>query len=132
MIIEPKAPNLILRLIWFIFVGWWLGGVLSAVAWFLNATIIGLPVGLWIINRLPTFITLRPQDRAMVIDGGVVVYGKEQRPFLVRAIYFLLIGWWFSAIWMVAAYFLVVTVVGLPIAFWMYGRIGAVTTLFRS
>ena len=33
---------------------------------------------------------------------------------------------------MAAAYALVLTVVGMPLAFWMYGRIGAVTTLFRS
>ena len=132
MVIEREAPNLILRVIWFILVGWWLGGVLSAVAWFLNATIIALPFGLWIINRLPTFITLRPQEQDMVINGTVVTYGKEQRPFVLRALYFLLVGWWFSAIWMGIAYVLVLTFVGIPFAFWMYGRVGAVTTLFRS
>nr|MBA2518775.1 YccF domain-containing protein [Chloroflexia bacterium] len=83
MLIERRAPNLILRVVWFIVVGWWLGGVLSAVAWFFNATIIGLPLGLWIINRLPTFITLRPQEQDLVMDGGVMSYGKEQRPFLL-------------------------------------------------
>ena len=36
MLVERKAPNIILRLVWFILVGWWLGGVLSAAAWFLN------------------------------------------------------------------------------------------------
>jgi uncharacterized membrane protein YccF (DUF307 family) len=132
MVIERKAPNLILRVIWFIVVGWWLGGVLSAVAWFLNATIIGLPVGLWIINRLPTFITLRPQEQDLMVDGGVISYGKAQRPFILRALYFLLIGWWLSAIWMATAYILVVSIIGIPFAFWMYGRVGAVTTLFRS
>lgn len=132
MLVERRAPNLILRVIWFILVGWWLGGALSAIAWFLNATIIGLPLGLWIINRLPTFVTLRPQEQDMWVDGGVVTYGKPQRLFPLRAIYFILIGWWFSAIWMAVAYILVVSIVGLPLAFWMYGRVGAVTTLFRS
>lgn len=132
MLVERKAPNIILRLIWFILVGWWLGGVLSAVAWFLNATIIGLPVGLWIINRLPTFITLRPQEQDMLIEDGVVTYGKEQRPFLLRLLYFVLIGWWFSGLWLATAYILVVSIIGIPLAFWMYGRVGAVTTLFRS
>jgi len=132
MLIERRAPNLILRVVWFIVVGWWLGGVLSAVAWFFNATIIGLPLGLWIINRLPTFITLRPQEQDLVMDGGVMRHGKEQRSFVLRALYFLLVGWWLSAIWMAAAYILVVSIVGIPFAFWMYGRVGAVTTLFRS
>jgi len=132
MLVERRAPILILRVVWFIVVGWWLGGVLSAVAWFFNATIIGLPLGLWIINRLPTFITLRPQEQDLVMDGGVMSYGKEQRPFLLRALYFVLVGWWLSALWMAAAYILVVSIIGIPFAFWMYGRVGAVTTLFRS
>lgn len=132
MVIEQQAPNLLLRVVWFILVGWWLGGVLSAVAWFLNATVIGLPIGLWIINRLPSFITLRPQDQTMIVDGDRITHGTPQRPFLIRALYFALIGWWFSGLWMAAAYILVVTIVGIPVAFWMYGRVGAVTTLFRS
>jgi uncharacterized membrane protein YccF (DUF307 family) len=49
-IVEVEPPNLVLRVIWFLVVGWWLTGVLSVVAWALNATIIGLPLGLWIIN----------------------------------------------------------------------------------
>ncbi len=132
MLIQRRAPNLILRVIWFILVGWWLGVVLSAVAWFLNATLIGLPVGLWIMNRLPTFITLRPQDQDMWLEDGSVIYGKPQRLFPLRAIYFILVGWWFSAVWMAVAYVLVVSIIGIPVAFWMYGRVGAVTTLFRS
>jgi uncharacterized membrane protein YccF (DUF307 family) len=132
MEVEAKAPNLLLRVLWFVLIGWWLTGILSAAAWFLNATIIGLPLGLWLINRLPTFATLRPQDQSWRIEGENIRQGKEQRPFLLRAIYFLLIGWWLSGLWMAVAYAALITVVGLPLAFWMYGRIGAVTTLFRS
>jgi hypothetical protein len=33
---------------------------------------------------------------------------------------------------MAVAYVLLISVIGLPFAFWMYGRIGAVTTLFRT
>ncbi len=75
-----RAPNLLLRVAWFVLVGWWLGGILSGVAWFLNATVIGLPAGLWLINRLPTFITLRPQERRWVVDGGVLSSAVVQRP----------------------------------------------------
>ena len=126
------GPNLLLRLVWFVLVGWWLGGILTAVAWFLNATIVGLPLGLWLINRLPTFITLRPQERRWVVVEGALAPVVRQRPFLVRALWYLLVGWWLSGIWLAVAYVLLVSIVGLPVAFWMYGRIGAVTTLFRS
>ncbi|MCC6313438.1 MAG: YccF domain-containing protein [Thermomicrobiales bacterium] len=129
---DDRGPNLLFRVIWFIFIGWWLGGILSGVAWFFNATIIGLPVGLWIINRLPTFITLRPQEQTWRLDEGRMVRGRGQRSFVLRSIYFLLVGWWFSGVWMAVAYVFLLSIVGFPIAFWMYGRVGAVTTLFRS
>jgi uncharacterized membrane protein YccF (DUF307 family) len=131
-IVGRQAPNLLLRVVWFVLIGWWLTGILSAAAWALNATIIGLPLGLWIINRLPLAATLRPVESFYLVESGVLISGQPQRPFLLRAVYFLLVGWWLSGLWMAAAYVFLVTIVGLPIAFWMYGRIGAVTTLFRS
>jgi uncharacterized membrane protein YccF (DUF307 family) len=103
-IVEVEPPNLILRVIWFVLVGWWLTGVLSVVAWALNATIIGLPVGLWIINRLPLAAWLRPSNSQYRVENGVLRRGVEQHPLLLRAIYFILIGWWLSGLWMDAAY----------------------------
>ncbi len=131
-VLRRPGPSLLVRVVWFLVVGWWLGGVASAVAWALNATVVGLPVGLWIINRLPTLITLRPQQADLLVVDGALVPAVAQRPFIVRAVWFLLVGWWLSGLWMGAAYALVLSVVGMPLAFWMYGRIGAVTTLFRS
>ena len=130
--VEVRPPNLILRVLWFVLVGWWLAGILSAVAWALNATIIGLPIGLWIINRLPLAATLRPPGSHYRVDEGVLRPGTSQHPFLIRAIYFVLIGWWLSGLWMAVAYGFLLTIIGMPIAFWMYGRIGAVTTLYRT
>jgi uncharacterized membrane protein YccF (DUF307 family) len=130
--VEVKSPSLILRVIWFVLVGWWLAGILSVVAWALNATIIGLPFGLWIINRLPLAATLRSPSSLYRVDEGVLRAGREQHPLLIRAIYFVLIGWWLSGIWMAVAYALLLTIIGMPGAFWMYGRIGAVTTLYRT
>jgi uncharacterized membrane protein YccF (DUF307 family) len=130
--VEVEPPNLILRVVWFLLVGWWLTGVLSVVAWALNATIIGLPLGLWVINRLPVAATLRPSSSHYRVDDGRLRPGVAQHPFLLRAIYFVLIGWWLSGLWMVVAYGLLLTIIGMPAAFWMYGRIGAVTTLYRT
>jgi uncharacterized membrane protein YccF (DUF307 family) len=133
VVVESSAPNIVIRLIWFILVGWWLGGIVSAIAWFLVVIIIGLPIGLWLINRLPSIITLRPQEQQWHVDErGALRQGQPQHPFLLRAVYFLLVGWWLSGLWLAAAYALLVIIIGLPISFWMYGRIGAVTTLYRS
>ncbi len=133
ILVRDRGPSLLVRVLWFVLVGWWLGGIVSAFAWVLNATIIGLPLGLWIINRLPTLITLRPQEADWVVTlDGDVQGAVRQQPFLLRALYFLLVGWWFSGLWMALAYLFLLTIVGLPVAFWMYGRVGAVTTLYRS
>ena len=138
---DRSAPPLLLRALWFIFVGFWLGGIVTAAAWALNVTIIGLPLGLWILNRIPTVMTLRPLRRILTVDhsgygsdlsaGVVRVTDQPQVPFLVRAVWFLLIGWWLSGLWAGAAYVAAVTIIGLPIAFWMFDRLPAVTTLFR-
>lgn len=130
--IEPGAPSLLLRFVYFVLIGWWLGLMVSAFAWVLNATVVGLPLGLFLINRLPTLITLRPQEQTVYLADHGWRVGQPQYPWLVRAVYFVLIGWWLSGIWLAGAYALLVTIVGAPLAFWMYGRIGAVTTLYRS
>ena len=131
-LVDVKPPPLLLRVIWFVLIGWWQAGILSAAAWALNATIIGLPLGLWIINRLPAAATLRPPVSRYRVDDGVAVSAAEQHPLLVRALYFLLVGWWFSGLWLAIAYAFLITIVGMPVAFWMYGRVGAVTTLYRT
>ena len=131
-VVRSSGPNIIIRVLWFLFVGWWVGLIVSGIAWFLNCTIIGLPLGLWMINRLPSVMTLRPQGARWRFEDGALRQGQEQYPFLVRAVYFLLIGWWLSGLWMVAAYLATVSLIGLPLAFVMYGRVGAVTTLYRS
>lgn len=124
---------ILVRFLWFLFLGWWLGGLVSALAWFLVVTIIGLPLGLWIINRLPTLITLRPQEQQWRLDAeGFLRHGQQQRPLLLRMVWFFLVGWWLSALWMAVAYAALLTILLLPLSFWMYGRIGAVTTLYRS
>ena len=65
------------------------------------------------------------------INTSVQRTGIRQLPFLLRAIYFVLIGWWFSGLWMGVAWAISVTLVGLPIAIWMFNRVPAVTTLRR-
>jgi hypothetical protein len=83
-------------------------------------------------------MTLKPVDSRLqvTVAGGVVVVqqgGPVQRGFLVRALYFLLIGWWASFLWLNVAWALTLFTIGLglPIAFWMFNRAPAITTLAR-
>lgn len=124
---------LLLRVVYFIFIGLWLSGIWAAVAWVLCVTIIGLPLGLWMLNRLPQITTLQPERQNLVISGTGEAYLRDipQHNFLVRAIYFLLVGWWFSALWLAVAWALSSVILGIPIAFWMFNRVPAIITLAR-
>lgn len=132
-----QGPGLLVRALWFIFVGWWLTGVVSTIAWLAMITIIGLPLGIWLINRIPTVITLRPRTRAvqqMVDSAGFTRFVDvpvAQVPWYVRGIWFLFVGWWASAIVMAIGYALIVLIITIPIGLWMYNRVPFVASLYR-
>lgn len=135
---QERGPGLLVRALYFIFFGLWLGGIWTTIAWVLIITIIGLPIGLLMLNRIPQVMTLKPvrENRYLVQKNGSWVMRsaeKEQVSFLVRAFYFLLIGWWFSALWLGLAWAIagVTLGLGLPIAFWMFDQVPAITTLSR-
>jgi uncharacterized membrane protein YccF (DUF307 family) len=50
--------NLLVRILYFVFVGWWLSFLWANVANILAVTIIGLPVAIWMLNRLPFVLSL--------------------------------------------------------------------------
>ena len=132
-----RGPGLLVRALWFVFVGWWLTGIMSAIAWVALVTIIGIPPGIWLINRIPTFLTLRPRTVQLqwVIDQSglsrLVEVHREQTPWPLRGLWFLFVGWWASAIVMAIGWFLVVLIITLPIGLWMYNRVPFVASLYR-
>ena len=130
-----KQLPFLLRVIWFFVLGWELAGAWILIAWILNATIIGLPLGLWMINRVPQVLTLKAQPGAYEVDlktGKAHFVSAKQPPWLVRTLYFVLIGWWFSLLWAAAAWLLCITIIGLPLGVLMLQGLPAVTTLQRA
>lgn len=135
---QERGPGLLIRALYFLFFGLWLGGIWTIIAWILVVSIIGLPIGLLMLNRLPQVMTLKPirENRFLVQKDGQWVmrsYTREQPSFLARALYFILIGWWFSALWLASAWIIsgITLGLGLPLAFWMFDRVPAITTLSR-
>ena len=131
---QRRGPGLLVRALYFVLFGLWFSGIWAAVAWFLCVTIIGLPLGLYMLNRLPQVVTLQPSRSDLVITatGKVVNVAVAQYPVLIRALYFVLIGWWFSAIWMAIAWALCASIIGMIVGFWMFNRVPALITLARS
>lgn len=130
---EERGVNFILRAIYFLVFGLWFSAIWATVAWVLSVTIIGLPLGLWMLNRLPQVTTLQPQRDNLTVSTTGEIYrtGVPQRNFLVRALWFLLVGWWLSALWLSVAWALCTVIIGLPFGFWMFNRVPAVITLAR-
>ncbi|PKO21587.1 MAG: hypothetical protein CVU38_13950 [Chloroflexi bacterium HGW-Chloroflexi-1] len=134
---ENKVP-FIIRVLWFFLIGWHVTLYWIVAAWILNLTIIGMPLGLWMLNRVPLVLTLRPPRGYTVaeVEHGKIVQWRyrdaRQHFFLTRLVYFLLIGWWFSLLWSVLAWLLCVTIIGLPLGVWMFNRLPNVTTLMRQ
>lgn len=127
---------LLLRILYFFLFGWWATGVWIHVAWFLNATVIGLPLGLWMLNRVPQVLTLRPMRQRVVVSDSseqveIHTASLPQHPWPLRLLYFVLIGWWLSLLWSDLAWAICATVIGLPVGIWMFNRLPALTTLMR-
>lgn len=122
----------LLRVIWFFVLGWELTAVWILAAWALNASILGLPLGLWMIERVPQVLTLKARPGAYLVDaknGRARFLPAQNPPFLLRALYFVLIGWWFSLVWAIVAWLLCATIIGLPLGVPMLNALPQVTTL---
>lgn len=136
VITERGGPGFLVRAIWYIFVGWWLSGLAILLGWALAVTIIGLPLAFAIFNRIPAVMTLRGRTltyEATVRDGVTYLKGRnpEQRPMWMRAVYFLLVGWWLGLVWMSASWFIGLFIITLPLSIWMMNRVGGIMTLLR-
>src|SRR6266496_2263918 len=123
IVTRNDGASLLVRAIYFIVIGWWLSGIWAAIAWLLSVSL----------NRLPLVVTLKPSPRNLMVtpSGQLLEMNVRQRPFLLRAIYFLLIGWWFSALWIIVAWALHASIIGMLLGFWMFNRVPAVITLAR-
>ena len=132
-----RGPGFLVRALWFVLVGWWLTAIVSVLAWFAMVTIIGLPLGIYLVNHAPTYLTLRPRTKATywVADpaGGAMLMevGVRQVELWIRFIWFLFVGWWASAFVMVVGYAFILLILTIPLGLWMYNRVPFVASLYR-
>ncbi|MGB1250095.1 MAG: YccF domain-containing protein [Candidatus Promineifilaceae bacterium] len=131
---KTNETPFIIRALWFILLGWELTLAWIGIAWFLNLTIIGLPLGLWMLNRVPQTLTLKSMGGTIAINeknGDTAYLGQSQYPLVIRAVYFALIGWWASLIWVGVGYLLCLTIIFMPFGLVMLNQSPFVTTLGR-
>ena len=117
--------SLLVRAVWFLLIGWWLTGLWLSVAWLLNVTIVGIPLGIKMINWVPYVLSLKKRTTYVEESDGTSQYSIP-----VRAVWFLLVGWWASGVWTGIAYTLTLSIIGIPLAIWMYGKLPFVVSLY--
>ena len=137
IVTRRQGPPFLVRVLWYLFIGWWLTGISLALGYLAAITIVGLPLAFWIFDRTGTLLTLRPRPVTVSVShvGGVTVVEsghREQRSLLLRVVYFVLVGWWAALIWMTIAYFLCLTILLLPVGLMMLNRLPEVFTLHRN
>lgn len=130
------GPGCLVQVLWFFFIGWWLGALTIVTGWILNITIIDLPLGMTILNNIPRILSLQsPKKEYEIIrsNGKIFISSTNlpQRNFLLRTFFFLLIGWWWSAIWLFIAYLFCLTVILIPVSLEMFRTTPFMTTLKR-
>ena len=130
---KARQIPILIRLVYFFFVGLPLGLTAALVGWAMCVTVVLLPFGIWVLHRLPLITTLtmpdedyRPIARA---EDWKVVTEEEGVPFIGRALWFVLVGWWLSFIWIKLAFLLGATFILMPVGFWMINRVPAILTL---
>jgi len=61
-----------------------------------------------------------------------VVQQRQQLSFLIRALYFCFIGWWFGIAWALTALLLICTIILAPIGLLMLNSLPTVLTLYQK
>ena len=118
------------RIVYFLLIGWWLGLLASAAAFLLCVTIIGIPIGVMIFNRLPGIIYLQE-------PGEPCEWGYDHRhitaelPFLLRVLWFFVIGWELGLLAVAVGYLFTLTLIGIPLGIFILGRVPVLMTLSR-
>jgi uncharacterized membrane protein YccF (DUF307 family) len=136
MSVQARQQPFLLRAIWFLFVGWWLSAIFITVGFALLVLVITIPFGLYILHRVPQAQTLRQRTASFKTEyrEGAIHFTEGNQPqyrWYARAVYFLFIGWWFTAVWLYAAWFIGLLVITMPLSVWMIDRTPAVLTLQR-
>jgi len=128
-VVLRQQPGCLIQILWFVFIGFWLGALAIGVAYVLLLLVVTIPVGIALLNRVPQLIALRQPDRLVTAYGEVKV---RQHNFFLRALWFLFVGWWLAAGGLAVAYLLCASILGMPLGFLIFDWVPGMLTLRRS
>lgn len=112
------------RSLYFVLVGWWLALLWGAAAYVACVSMVLLPLGTAMFNRLPQVLTLKPIEQDPWTGRPA-----QELPFLLRVLWFALVGWWLGLLCFKVGYLLCLTVIGTPLGVWFLHRVPLAMTL---
>ena len=119
-----------LKILYFLFIGWWFGGLSALLGYVLCSTIIFLPLGVLILNRLPTLVWLKEPADAIAYEQDMIRV-HENVPLLLRILWFFVVGWSLGMFALGLGYICMVTVIGFPLGVWLINRVPLLLSLSR-
>lgn len=130
----PNGPGCWFVGLYVIFFGWWLSLLATFYAWLLLASGVGSARGMMVLASIHHLAFRRQPDadcRRSTEEIEIAIENKhvKHRPVLQRIIYTILIGWWMSAIALLAAWLLLLSVAGIPLATRIYRSAPRLATL---
>jgi uncharacterized membrane protein YccF (DUF307 family) len=134
--VEMKQHGIIVRALYFIFIGWWWGLVVAFFGWFLYATVIGAPLGIKVLNAVPGAISLKGREKQLKLtqtqEGYEVTTERiEQRRWWIRVLWYPF-GLVFSFFAILLAWLLCVFLITLPLGIMLFNKVPAIASLYRS
>jgi uncharacterized membrane protein YccF (DUF307 family) len=94
-----------LRIAYYLFIGWWAAFAMELVGLFCLYTLILMPIGAYILERVPCAMTLRNYRWR---------WANNQAHLAIRYVYFFLFGWLIGSFVSLFAHVLNLTIIGLP------------------
>ena len=109
-----------LRAAWFVFAGCWMSCIWVLATWVMLCLFVFPAQANRMITMIPNVLTLRT---AADPPRSVVPVSRFRSPGPLgstRLFYMLFVGWWMSCVWMMLAWAISLTVVGIPLSYRMY------------
>ncbi len=120
------------RYVYFFVIGWWLGLFAAILGMLLCSTIIGLPLGTMLLNKLPAIVFMREEGEPCPAGYSDHRHMREPMPFLIRVLWFFVLGWSLGTLLITLGYLLAFTLIGIPLGIFLLNRVPLVMTLSRA
>jgi len=120
IILDDLIANLIIRILWSAFVGWWVTIIWYLFAIVFIALVFSAPVGYRMLSHTEMIFSFERESSHN---------WKTRRRIILSVIWFYLFGWWIGLLLICLSSACVVTILGFPLGTWLMKRLDVVVIL---